>query len=248
MMGLLSFDVITGSLQVNHKLTAVWAAGAIFVSLCLLIPSTVVHLFVVYGRLARQIVPFLILLSAQGLAQLEEHSRARRPILVRILILTAIQAAWRFGGSYLLHFPRQFTEELQAQFPAFEFSTKRLAYGAPTLWQSNGFVIENAKFFLTAPGRSQPVRGVLLRDVHHAVNFAPYLHEGYTPGERREFREQEIRMRFYKANDEFAYESNPSWRAIKKCVVPETRINRSCINSTVRWDRYARNRDCRAAD
>jgi hypothetical protein len=222
-MGILSVYAIAGMFRADHRLTGLWTGGAIVVYLCLLIPSTLLHSFVVYGRLARQILPFLILLAAQGLAQLEQHPRVRQTVVTGILILIALQAAWNFGSAYPLYFPRQFTEELQAQFPAFEFSTKRLAYGAPTLCRSNGYVIENAKFFLTAPEQNPPVDGMVLRDVLHAVNFAPYLYEGNTPEERREFRKHEIRMRLYRVDDEFASESNPAWTSIKKCIVPENR-------------------------
>jgi hypothetical protein len=221
MIGVLSVYAVAGMFRADHKLTAVWVSGVVFIYLCLLIPSAFLHSFVVYARLGRQILPFLILLSARGLAQIEQSKPARQFLVTGMLILIALQAAWNYRSAYVLYFPRQFTEELQAQIPAFEFSTKRLAYGAPTLCRSNGYVIENAKFFLTAPERNPPVHGMVLRDVLHAVNFVPYLYEGNTPEERREFRAQEIRMKLYRVDDEFASESNPAWTSLKKCIVPE---------------------------
>ena len=220
-VGLFSVYALREIFRTHRKLTRVWAGGLIFVYLCLLISSVWLHSFVVYARLARQLLPFLILLAASGLAQLEQHTRARYPLATATLLIVVIQAAWNFGISYQFHYPRQFTEELQAQFPGFEFSSKRMAYGAPTVCRSNSYVIENAKYYLTAPEMTPPVKGTVLRDVQHPVNFLPYQYEGYTPEQRQEFRERPLRMRFYRVDDEFISESNPAWISIKNCTVSE---------------------------
>ena len=215
-LGLLSVYAIIGIFRIKQKHASVWAYGVVFIYMCLLIPSVFLHSFVVYARLARQLLPFLILLSANGLAQLEQHKVARYNIPAVVLALILIQAAWNFGSSYQLYYPRQFSEELQAQFHGFEFSSKRLAYGAPTVCQNNGYVIENTKYFLSAPKTMQAVEGEILRDVSHPVNFLPYQYEGYTPDQRQEFREQQIRMRFYLVDGEFI--SDPGME-IKNCAV-----------------------------
>jgi hypothetical protein len=203
----------------REQVTMLWVAGVFFIYTCLVIPSVLLHDFVVYGRLARQMLPFLILLSATGLSQIEHLRLSRANLPVGILVLTLLQAAWNFGQSYQLSYPRQFSEELQAQYRGFEFSTKRLAYGAPTVCQSNGYIIENAKYFLSAPEITQAVNGELLREVSHPVNFLPYQYEGYTPAQRQEFREGQLKMRFYKVDHEFL--SGPGLE-IKNCAIRGT--------------------------
>jgi hypothetical protein len=202
-LGLFSVYAVIDSLRTKQRYAIVWASGVVFIYLCLLIPSVFLHSFVVYARLARQLVPFIVLLAAHGLTLLQERNRLSYQATVALLAIVLIQAAGNFGISYQLYYPRQLSEELQSQFRGFEFSTKRLAYGAPTLCQSNGFVIENTKYFLSVPETTQPVNGELLREVLHPVNFLPYQYEGYTPEQRQEFRERQLKMRFYKVDHEF---------------------------------------------
>lgn len=215
-IGLLSAFAAIQFFRTKQRYAGVWIGGIIFIYLCLFIPSVLLHSFVVYGRLTRQLLPFLILLSAHGLALFEERKQVSRSAIVILLAGVLIQAAWNFKASYQLSYPRQFSETLQAQFGGFEFSTKRLAYGAPTLCQSHGYVIENTKYFLSAPETTPLVRGELLRDVPHPVNFLPYQYEGYTPQQRQEFRGRHLRMRFYKGDEEFL--SNPE-NEIKNCAI-----------------------------
>ena len=215
-IGLLSVVSAIHFFRTKHRYAGVWISGIVFIYLCLFIPSVLLHSFVVYARLTRQLLPFLILLSAHGLALFEERKQVSHSLIIVLLAGVFIQAAWNFKASYQLFYPRQFSETLQSQFRGFEFSTKRLAYGAPTLCQSNGYVIENTKYFLSAPESTPPVKGELLRDVPHPVNFLPYQYEGYTPQQRQEFRERQLKMRFYKADEEFL--SNPE-REIKNCAI-----------------------------
>jgi len=77
-------------------------------------------------------------------------------------------------------------------------------------------VIENTKYFLSAPRTTQTVKGKILSEVPHPVNFLPYQYEGYTPEQRQEFREQQLRMRFYQVDDEFM--SDPAVD-IKDCAI-----------------------------
>jgi hypothetical protein len=80
-------------------------------------------------------------------------------------------------------------------------------------------VIENTKYFLSAPKTAQTlVQGEILREVSHPVNFLPYQYEGYTPEQRQEFRARQLRMRFYKVDKGFI--SNLG-NEIKNCAIRE---------------------------
>jgi hypothetical protein len=177
--------------------------------------------FVVYARLARQMVPFLMLMAAHGLMQLENRVPYSRQVTQLIFVVIFIQAAWNYSSAYRIGFPRDFAAEVQVQFPDFEFSSKRLAYGAPVLCQHNGYAIENAKFYIAPPDRVPQVEGQLLLSAQHPVNYLPYLYEGDPPAFRQAYRRLKLKMNFYKADPEFMSEANPEWMAIKNCVVPE---------------------------
>ena len=197
-----------------------WAGGVLFIYGCLLTSSVFLHWFVVYARLARQMIPFLVLLSAHGLVHLEGRKVGTSPVVTGLLALLFIQAVLNFRLAYQLEYPRQFSERLQAEYRDFEFSTKRMAFGAPTVCRSNNYAIENAKYFLSAPQISLPIRGDILREALHPVNFLPYQYEGYTPEQRQEFRKQQLKMKFYRVDAAFAVPANPDWTSIKMCTIP----------------------------
>jgi len=217
----LSFLAIINGFKYKKKYAGLWVAGILFIYLCLLVPSVFLHYFVVYGRLARQMLPFLILLAANGLAQLEHLTIPGYKVTRLIMATIFIQAAWNFNTSYNLSYPREFVAEAQAKFPAFEFSSKRLAFGAPLICQNNGYIIENAKYFVNPAETIPQVDGHLILTAPHPVNFLPYQYDGDPPATRQIFRTQRLRMNFYKVNEEFMSETNPAWMDIKNCMIQE---------------------------
>ncbi len=205
----------------RHDSPILWAGAIAFLYICLVIPSVFLHSFVVYGRLARQMIPFLILLSAGGIVSVERSYRSGRNAARIVLAIVVIQAVWNYKTSFELSYPREFAQQAQAQFPEFEFSEKRHTFGAPTLCQNNGYVIENVKHFVTPPEPNPFVQGEILLSAPHPDNFLPYQYEGYTYEQRLQFRELQIEMRFYKTDNEFMSETNPAWKTMKNCRVNE---------------------------
>jgi hypothetical protein len=201
--------------------TKVWLAGLIFIYICLVIPSTFLHYFAVYARLARQLIPFLVLLSAQGLVHMEHRISSGRRIAHLLLAMIFIQAAWNYASAYQIRFPREFAAEAQIRFPAFEFSSKRLAYGAPVICQHNGYAIENAKFYVAPPERIPKVPGELLLSASHPTNYQPYLYEGDPPEFRQIYRTLRLRINFYELDEQFMTESNADWKSLKSCITNE---------------------------
>jgi hypothetical protein len=199
--------------------TRMWAGGILFIYLCLVIPSVVLHYFVVYARLARELIPFLILLATQGLVQLENSISHGRRVTQFIFTVVFLQTAWNFAAANRVGFPRDFAAEAQAKFSDFEFSSKRLAYGAPVVCQYNGYVIESTKFYVAPPERIPQVKGRLLLSAPHPTNYLPYLYEGDPPDFRQAYRALKLKMKFYKADESFMSETNPEWTDIKSCVI-----------------------------
>ena len=204
----------------ERRYTWLWAGGILFIYLCLVIPSMLEY-FVVYARLARQLIPFLILLAAQGLLALEKRIASGARVARIILAITVLQAAWNFRSAYQVDFPRDFAAEVQIRFPDFEFSSKRLAFGAPVICQTNGYVLEHTKFYVAPPKELPQVPGQLLLSALHPTNYQPYLYEGDPPDFRQAYRNLKLRMSFYKADQEFISETNPAWTAIESCMAAE---------------------------
>jgi len=220
-LGALSITAVISQYNYPRQDVKLWLGGILFIYLCLFIPSVILNYFVVYGRLARQIIPFLALLSAQGLVQIENRVTSGHKVATMILVVIFIQAAWNFVYTYRLSYPREFVAEAQARFPKFEFSSKRLAFGAPVICQNNGYVMESAKYYVTPPANIPQVEGQLLMSAPHPENFLPYQYDGDSPPVRQFFRIQKLRMNFYKVDEQFMSETNPAWMAIKNCVVHE---------------------------
>jgi hypothetical protein len=198
-----------------------WVTGVVFVYGSLLVFSVFFHSFVVLGRLARQMLPFLILLSAHGLAQFSVQKPSTRYVGMLILAFIVLQGFWNYGNSFMLSYPREFSTQAQVQYPDFEFSQKRMAFGAPTVCQYNGYIMENAKYFLDAPETEADIQGTVLLAHSHPINFLPYQYEGYKPAQRQGFRRANLRMVLYKVDMEFMSASNPEWVDIKNCAVNE---------------------------
>ncbi len=217
----LSIFTIAYALKQKGDSSILWVGAIFFLYLCLVIPSVFLHSFVVYGRLARQMMPFLVLLSASGLVHLEQNFSFGHKLTRAVMLVIILQAAWNYKASYDLSYPREFAQEAETLQPDFHFSEKRLTFGAPTLCQNNGFIIENVKRFEVPPEPNPAIQGKLLLSALHPDNFLPYQYEGYTPEQRRIFQERQPEMRFYKADNGFMSESNPVWTEMKNCVVKE---------------------------
>jgi len=166
-------------------------------------------------------MPFLSLLSAQGLAQIENRFVSGRQITAVIFAIIVIQAIWNYTYSYDLSYPREFVAEAQARFPKFEFSSKRFGFGAPVICQNNGYIMESAKYYVTPPSVIPNVEGQLLMSAPHPENFLPYQYDGDPPAIRQTFGQLQLRMKFYKVDEGFMSATNPAWIEIKNCMIRE---------------------------
>jgi len=87
--------------------------------------------FVVYGRLSRQLVPLFIIASTYGLLQLMKKGKFAKQLALGIIIIICIQAVINFRSSFQIIYPREFIERAQEQYPRFKMSIKRTNSGAP---------------------------------------------------------------------------------------------------------------------
>lgn len=218
-LGLLSLYAIFNMLKTQEKNPGRWLGGILFIYIGLVLFSVFFHSFVVLGRLARQIMPFLILLAAHGLAQVHVRKTTPQYGVSLIMVFMWIQGLWNYGTAFMLSYPREFTATAQSHYPDFSFSEKRLAFGAPALCENNGYIMENAKYLLDAPELPSHIQGELLLSDAHPVSFVPYQFEGYTPEQRREFHQRNLRMNFYKIENVSA--NDDILKNIKNCFIRE---------------------------
>jgi hypothetical protein len=153
--------------------------GLLFVYGTLAIFSTGFEAFVVYGRLARQLVPFFCLVTAAVLARGVRNS-IRGPFIAAMSAAIVLQAALNAWPVFAQQFPREFV--------------RRGEQVAGGLGASHPVSLYAAHLY--PPSKIEAPTGyVEAFSARHPLQYKPYQYEGYTPQEREFLRSTDIRMR-----------------------------------------------------
>ena len=176
-----------------------WHAGGLVLVLGgLLFLSDVVPLFRIQGRQVRELVPFLCLGAAVGIAQfVRNRARGRRAWSIAIAVLVGGCAAWNFSVPLRQVFPdgfRRLASATIARQPAYH--AYRLTF-VENLWGA----------YLDSPISPQPP--ILRRS--HPMQFRPYQYEGWDRGQRAELNRHDLAMRLigWPGSEDAA---DPRWR------------------------------------
>ncbi|AGA28480.1 glycosyltransferase family 39 protein [Singulisphaera acidiphila] len=174
-----------------------WLATAFSLYLVLAAGSTGMERMVVYGRLARQVVPFFCLGTACALTRLLDGRPLGRGVILGTLVLLA-QAAFNFGAPLALHYPGDVLRRVEAIYGpvarGLTFEGPRLDHGIPDdPFRSHerpgaelgaNYLMLNAQFLYPIEGLRAPPRGEILVRVPHPEGFFPYQYEGFGGRER----------------------------------------------------------------
>jgi len=161
-----------------------WLGGTAFLAGGLIIFSDIVPKFVVYGRLVRELVPFLCLAAAFGVSRFLEGRRGNRAqwasgIFVAVLCLASVN----FAEPLSLTFPDRFN---------------RLAANEISRQAGQGYGFFRILFAEPLYGRELkldlPTHAELLRSANPML-FRPYQFEGYPAEKRRELNTEDVSMR-----------------------------------------------------
>jgi hypothetical protein len=157
--------------------------GVAFIYGSLVTTSVVTHTLVVYGRLARQLVPFFCLLTAAALSDaVLSMSPRTRVLFTRVVgLLLVAQAAFNFATPVRQVFPADFLREARRD--------PRVPAGAD-------LIVVNAKHLYPGPEAvTLPPRYTVLRRAAHPLQYLPYQYEGYPPSRREALRSADIEMK-----------------------------------------------------
>jgi len=157
--------------------------GVVFTYAALVSFSVVLDEFAVYGRLARQIVPFFCLLSASVTIRAWRAcpDRQRTPLTLVAVLVLVIQATLNFNRPLRQEFPREFLLRAEA-------AVARAGAQEPAIVYAH-HLFPTPKPFTMAPG------SVIVAQAAHPLQFLPYQYEGFTPNQRDVLRSSDIRMR-----------------------------------------------------
>ena len=142
--------------------------------------STGFGAFVVYGRLARQLVPFFCLVTAAVLAGLTVRAPKRQAILWAAGVAIVIQAAFNARPVFVQQFPPEFITRGE------RVAGERGASHAVALYAMHVYPPKKL---------DMPAGYVDAFVALHPLQYLPYQYEGYTPRERQFLRSTDIRMR-----------------------------------------------------
>jgi hypothetical protein len=154
-------------------------AGIIFVYGALVVPSVLLRKMVVYGRLARPIVPFACVLTAGMVASLARRDKAGRLAAAGLLGGVSLQAMANFAAPLAQMFPAEF---------------RRLAEKAAPSAPTGTLGLVDVEHIYPRPVASPPGCAVVIARPH-PLQYLPYQYEGYGPSERAALRAADIRMR-----------------------------------------------------
>jgi hypothetical protein len=150
----------------------------------LAITSTVLHMFVVYGRLARQLVPFFCLATAvtcwSGWQRL--GAGARRVFAAALTAFVFVQAGVNFAAAFRVWFPTEFVREGRTDPRVGPYRDELVGIYTHHIYPRPLY-------------EPLPKRFTVLRQAPHPLRFRPYQYEGYTPAERQALRSHDIAMK-----------------------------------------------------
>ena len=185
-----------------------WAAAAAVVYAGLVVGSNVLHRFVVYDRLARQMWPFMCLAAAAGLARIDDGRwiSGRRAYLV----YGAVIGLFVFNSAPLLtqRYPRDIVHEVLARYGvdavAFDTSLLHTADSATGFFfpavapgSAKRYLLVNARdiWFEGEPGSRTLAEGRVIATWRHPRQLPLLQYHGYTPGQRRFMRSTDASIR-----------------------------------------------------
>jgi hypothetical protein len=175
-----------------------WGLIATALYASLVVTSTGLHKFVVYGRTARQLVPFLCLGAACGVAQIVRRRRIPRVALAAAMLLFALQVGWNFAGPLRQRFPDELVRETIARYGAVRDVVTTSGAGGeltactpavswpPYKSPASGLLLVNTCRIAGPPASAvRPQWGTALWQHDHPLQFRPYQFEGLPQAERR---------------------------------------------------------------
>ena len=181
----------------RQRTATMWVLAALFIYLALGCSSAILHVFVVMGRQARQVVPFLCLATAAAVVELLERRRLPAWLVTVAVVALVGQAGWNFRQPLQQRFPRDLIAEITTKYGPIDFEN---TIDGPPLTHDHvesRWVLLNAQHLYNprAPRPPLPASVIEVMRFRHPQQFLPYQYEGLRPTERQVLRGTDISMR-----------------------------------------------------
>jgi hypothetical protein len=178
-----------------------WALAVVLMYVTLGEMSAGMHRFVIAGRTARSIVPFLVLMAAGVLAEIGRAGRPGRCAQCILLAWMVLQAGANFRPIVTQYFP-----------PEFRAAALSRSMAVPA-GERGRLRILNAFFFHQAVFAEVKAKHHTLWSEPHPLQYRPYQYEGYRSDQRALFDSHDITMRLVymdEVNQQFTRMPDPA--------------------------------------
>jgi hypothetical protein len=172
---------------------ALWLSMATAVYILLVVGSVGLHAFCTYGRISRQLVPFLCLTAAYAATLLMKFRWFRWAQWAFVAAL-ALQAAFNLRQPLAQRFPGEVLKEVRREY-------ERLGYDTTLEGAYQGrnpgrrWILLNTRYLTGITGLRDPPAGDVVFRIPHPLEFIPYQYESLTPKERSILRSADISIR-----------------------------------------------------
>ncbi len=198
--GLIGFAISQKNIY-HHKPFQFGLVGILIVFGSLLIFSVFLQKFVVYGRLVRQIIPFITMIAAQGLALIGEKGRSGKVLQLSLIVAMIFIAGFNFKKPLTLTFPLDFAKNVQTQYPEIRIKPYQISYEAPDIISIDKYQVTFIKYIFPAPNNHPEIQGQVLIQAEHPQKYLPFLFEGISPENRVRFLTTDISMKLIKVSE-----------------------------------------------
>lgn len=194
-IGLVALVSLSGRLTYLTKVRGwLWLMAAMLIYVLLVFTSNGLGVFVVYGRLARQLVPFLCLMAATGIYQgFKLYNHRSRVLGLAITLLIVIQAMFNFIQPMSQQWPRDIAQKATLAFGQIQRDVSIL--GPRHSNSFSRYVILNIDYLYPVVGKKDPPIGCILFTVPHPFEYLPYQYEGFDAKARKILRITNISVR-----------------------------------------------------
>jgi len=198
-IGLLGWALLTRRLPLKSR-HGLWLFCTLGIYLLMAITSTGLGWFVMYGRLARQMVPFLCLAAAGGYSTIAQSKLTLRytPTVIA-LALTAAVAFYNELQPILLTFPIDVVRQVEARYGPVKrtYTIETVVHQFSDPEDSDppsDYTLVNAGYYYPVISAQSPQfnENAIIMRVNHPMSYRPFLYEGYTPEERALLLENDI--------------------------------------------------------
>lgn len=163
------------------------------------------EMFPLFGRHARQMVPFLCLTTACGLTYFADNWWLKSRVWLVGTFAIVLQAVFNFTQPLTQQFPNDVVHRVMATYGHVAQDTTIVGpettsedseeEGNIEIAIPSRYVLLNALHLLHVPGVKAPPYGKVLFSVTHPLQFLPYQYEGFSLMERLILRSTDISMR-----------------------------------------------------